>query len=168
MDVTGRVRGGALGGWVILQTYVLSPGDGGVSRPFGERLAFGAVVAALGLAFAGGMTLFAALYVLRLTRDEDEIIIDTLTPWGVGAHRHSFVVSDLGKSTYHHGRSSVARSTGIPGGFLSLNVDAPWITLHATERRLPFLLDLQAETIDTDALTALAEAAVVDWQEDRG
>ena len=163
------VCAGALyGGWAIMQTYGLSPADGGVLRPFGERLALGGFVAVLGLAFAGGMMLFATIYVLRLARDGDQVVIDTLTLWGIGGRRHSFAISDIGESAYHHGRFSVARETGTPGQLLDLNVDAPWITLHAAGRRLPFLLDLQAEIVDISALAALAKGAVSDWQEDGG
>lgn len=155
------------GGWVIFETYGTAPGDGGILRPLGERLAFGGFVAALGVAAALGMMLFAALYVLRLRRTGDAISVETLTPWGFGARRYHFTDSDFGDSAYHHGRYSVARSLDRPGRFLHITVNAPWLTLYVSGRFMPFLLDLQAETIDARALSTLAGKAVTAWRQDR-
>ncbi len=161
------VCAGALyGGWVIFQTYGLSPGDGGVLRPFGQRLGFGAFVALLGVAFAGGMMLFASLYVLRLVREGDQVIIDTLTPWGIGTRKYVYDLSEIGESAYYHGRMDRPVSTGS-GMVLMQKVDAPWITLRTARRWFPLVLDLQAETIKKGALGRLAKGAVGDWEKDR-
>jgi hypothetical protein len=147
------------GGWAIFESYGLSAGDGGILRPFGERLAFGMFVAGLGLVFAGGMMVFANIYATYLERGRDKIIIDTLTVWGIGTRRHEIDIAQVGKAAYHEGRTR---------SFRGPSVDAPWISLHTTGRWLPFVLDLQAEIIETGPLSVLAEGAVADWKKDRG
>lgn len=154
-------------GWSTFQTYGLSPGDGGVLRPFGERLAFGAGIALLGCILVVAMMLFATLYVVTLSRNDDRISIETLTALGIGRSHHSFDISDVGEAAYHHGRMSRGI---VPGEQSSLfqSIDAPWITLRVAHRRLPFILDLQAEIIQVGPLTVLAEGAVSSWKRDRG
>ncbi len=145
------------GGWSIFQSFGLSPGDGGVLRPFGERLAFGMFVAGLGLVFAAGMMVFANIYVTNLERGRDKVIIDTLTPWGVGTRRHEMDIAHVGAAAFHKGRTR---------SFRGPSVNAPWISLRTAGRRLPFVLDLQAEIIEIGPLSALAEGAVSDWKAD--
>ena len=158
--------GAFYGGWSLFESYGLNPGDGGVLRPWPERLAFALFVAGLGLAFAGGMMVFAGLYATGLAREGDRVSIDTLTPWGIGARRHEFDISQIGESAYHHGRLN--RPAGLGAGMaLMQRVDAPWITIRTAGRRLPFIFDLQAEIINIGALSVLSEGAVEDWKADR-
>jgi len=48
-----------------------------------------------------------------------------------------------------------------------LKVNAPWITLRIRGRRLPVIIDLQAEFIEVDKLSELAEGAVGEWLDDQ-
>lgn len=153
-------------GWSILQTYGLSPGDGGILRPFGERLSFGAIVALLGIALILCMMTFASLYVVKLSREKELICIEALPIWGLGRKRYSFDVSEVGEAAYHHGRMKRGVTTSA-GSTLFQNIDAPWITLRIAGKRLPFILDLQAEVIKIGPLSVLAEGAVSKWQKDR-
>lgn len=147
------------GAWSIFQSFGLSPADGGALRPFAERLALGSFVAALGIAFLAGMMVFASRYVVRLGRVGDRVVIETLTPWGIGARRHDFALSQLGESAYYHGRMHTPRGH---------SVNAPWITLRVAGQWLPFLLDLQAEVIEEDELAKIVQGAVAEWQSDWG
>jgi hypothetical protein len=154
-------------GWNIFQTFGLSPGDGGVLRPFGERLAFGAFVALLGVGLIAGMMTFARLYAVKLSREDERINIETLTILGIGRKRHSFDIAKVGAAAYHHGRMSRGVVTG-GGSKLFQHIDAPWITLRTAGQRLPFILDLQAEVIKIGPLSVLTEGAVSKWRKDRG
>jgi len=149
------------GGWTIFQTFGLSPADGGVLKPLWQRVALGGFVGALGAAAAGGMYLYISLYALSIAREGNRVSITTMTPFG--SRQHAFELSQLGAAAYYHGRMDRALSSGR-----SIWINAPWITLRAAGRRFPFIIDLQAESIDIGALTALAEGAVKDWQADRG
>ena len=140
------------GGWVIFQTYGLSEADGGILKPFWQRMAFGGFVAGLGLAFAGGMWLYINLYALNISRDGDLIHIITMTP--IGHRNREFPISDIGESAYYHGRVNHVPASGASGGIW---VNAPWITLRARGHRLPFIIDMQAELLETDMLRMLAE-----------
>ena len=151
------------GGWAIFHSFGLAEADGGVLRPLWQRLALGGGVAGLGLAAAGGMWLYTVLYALRIVRSGDRITITTMTPFG--RRDREFAISELGESAYFRGRVHHVLSSGGIGGIW---VNAPWITLHAVGHRFPFVVDLQAETIDIGALSVLAEGAVQDWQDDRG
>ena len=139
------------GGWAIFESYGLSAGDGGILRPFGERLAFGMFVAGLGLIFAGGMMVFANIYATHLERGNGKVIIQTLNPWGIGTRRHEFDIAQIGEAAYHEGRTR---------SFRGPSVNAPWISLRTAGRRLPFVLDLQAEIIEIGPLSVLAEGIV--------
>lgn len=152
----------------IYQSYGLSPGDGGALRAFGERLALAGFVALLGLMFPAAMMVYASLYVLRVDLRGNQLFLDTITPWGVGVLRHEISTDSLTSSRYHHGRFSVRRGTGSPGRSIPLEVDAPWITISSEGRRLPFLLDVQAEHIDVETLSKLIRTAMADWESDRG
>jgi hypothetical protein len=153
---------------IIYRTYGLSSGDGGVLRPFAERLSFAAFVAIIGVLFAGGMMVYASLYVLRIERKGDLLHVDTISPWAIGVLHNTLSTDAVSRSKYHHGRFSAVRSLGAPGRYVTLDVDAPWITMYVTGRRLPFLLDVQAERIDVEGLSSLLKEAVADWKSDRG
>ncbi len=90
------------GGWAIFQIYGLLEGDGGILKPFWQRVAFGGFVARLGLVSAGGMWLYLSLYALHISRDGDLIHIITMTP--IGHRNQEFPISDIGESVYYHGR----------------------------------------------------------------
>lgn len=154
--------GASIGGWVIFQTFGLSPADGGVLRPFWERLAFGLFVAGLGLACAGGMMLYATLYVVYCGRNGDQVVIDTLTMWGAGTKRHEFHVSQIGKGTYHHGQLDLNSNTYGVDAIVVPSVDAPWVTMPVAGRFIPFIFDMKAETIEVAALTRLSEGTAED------
>jgi hypothetical protein len=151
------------GGWTIAESYGLAPGDGGVLRPLWQRLLFGGFVAALGVAAAGGMTLYISLYALRVEVRGDTIGITTMTPFG--RRLREFARSQIGRSAYYQGRMYHRQPSG---GRDSLWVNAPWITLRVAGRRFPFIIDLQADQIDRRKLAALAADGVADWREDQG
>lgn len=151
---------------IIYRTYGLSSGDGGILRPFAERISFAAFVAVIGLLFAGSMMIYASLYVLRIEQQGDQLHVDTMPPWGVGVLRNTLRTDAIGRSKYHHGRFSAPRSLGAPGRYVTLDVNAPWITIYVTGRRLPFLLDVQAERIDVAAFNSLLKEAFADWKSD--
>ncbi len=123
---------------------------------------------ALGLVFAGGMMIYASIYVLRIDQQGNQLVLKTIAPWGFGSLRHEIRIEALTKSRYQNGRFSVVRATGSPGRNIPLEVDAPWITVAVQGRRLPFLLDIQAEHIDSGALRKLITGAVAEWTLDRG
>ncbi len=145
------------GGWAIFQSFGLSPADGGVLKPFSERLAFGGVVAVLGVALIAGMWLYMSLYALEVVRDGNKIAITTMTP--LGDREQNFKVSELGKGAHHQGQTNFAR---VEDGLVEnhIKVDAPWITLRAAGRRLPFILDMKSQIIEVDAIVSLAEGKI--------
>lgn len=139
------------GGWAIFQNYGLSEADGGVLKPLWQRLAFGGFIASLGLAAAGSMWLYTTLYVLRIIRSGDQVTITTMTSFG-GRDR-VFRLDELGEGAYYKGQIQHVLESGASGGIW---VNAPWITLRAVGHRFPFIVDIQAEVIDIDAISVLA------------
>lgn len=135
-------------GWDLFQTYGLSPGDGGVLRPFSERIIAGGLVGGLGLITGVAMMIYAAHYAVRVLRDGDTVIVETLTPWALGNWRHAFPVTRVAGSSYYEGRLRTYKH----------NVNAPWLTLRIVGRRIPFMLDAQAETILGSGLDGLTKA----------
>jgi hypothetical protein len=120
-------------GYDLSQSYGLSPGDGGELRPLAERLAWGGFVALLGLLFAGGMLLYAQLYINRVWFDEPKqmLVFETLRAWGAG--RFQTAVKDVMGSRYHAGALDTGKHT----------VNAPWYFIRLRGRRLPLILDGQ-------------------------
>lgn len=131
--------------WSLVETYGLNPGDGGVLRPLDERLMAGGIVGGLGVAFAGAMIWYASLYAVRISRERDQVEMETMAI--LGTKTRNFAVSDFDGGTYHGGRMQSGRG---------ISVNAPWITLRVKGRRIPFIADVQAETFDQSALMNLA------------
>lgn len=147
---------GLCGAWVVFQTYGLSPGDGGVLRPFSERLAFGGFIALLSLAAAGGLLLYISLYVISIQTDTKAQLYKLTTPSLFGTKSHDFQLSDFKGSKYFHGRLDTLKGP---------RVNAPWVTLHAAGRKLPFILDVQGAA-DPEAIDKIAPGAADVWRHD--
>jgi len=148
------------GGWAIYQTYGLSQADGGVLRPLWERLALGGFVAGLAVMCVGAMWIYVSIYALHISRIGDQLRLVTMTP--MGGFDRNIPLEDVGKSAYYHGRLNPMT---VRGG--AIKVNAPWITLRIRGRRLPVIIDLQAEFIEVDKLSELAEGAVGEWLDDQ-
>ena len=128
-------------GAALARTYGLRPADGGVLAPPTVRLAWGAAVAGLALAFFAGMLVYARCYVTRLVYDgtAGTVRVRTLLP----------PVRVVAASAFGGGALRRGRSHGrIP-------VDAPWASLRVRGRRLPYILDLQGDVADPPALRRL-------------
>ncbi|MDX2287770.1 MAG: hypothetical protein NW217_02985 [Hyphomicrobiaceae bacterium] len=130
--------GASIVGWLIFASHGLSPADGGVLRPVGERLAFGGFVAALGLGCLYGMMVYGSVYVAGMQREGDAITVETLTPFGRRARR--FTVGDFGPATFHRGKLQAR-----------VSVNAPYLTLPVTGWMLPLVVDLQSEVVALEA-----------------
>lgn len=140
--------GALYGGWAIFNSFGLSPADGGVLRPLGQRLAFGGFVAGLGAVAFVAMHIYAGLYVTRIERSGDLVGVQTMTFTGRQWRTIPAADFDLGE-LYGEGRIFTPRGP---------SVHAPWRTLRVRGRRLPFFLDMQAEHIDEKALAKLGSA----------
>ena len=125
-------------GWDLFQHYGLSPGDGGVLAPVGQRLAWGLTVAALGLAFPAGMWAFGRRYATRIRYDDaaDSLHIGTLE--FLASRRHVIPAADVTEAVYHQGE--------VEGS----GVDAPWFMLHFKGGRRSVVVDAQGVFPDRD------------------
>lgn len=153
--------------YYVFMTYGLSPGDGGVLKPLPERIALASFVLLFGLSTCVGMILYARLYVLRLHLEGQDLQIVTLGPLGIRSQSHDLSAAKVEGATYYHGRYTAHRPMEGSARSLKTSVDAPWITLKFDNQTLPFVLDLQAKSIDKRHLARLAPKAVSDWRRDR-
>lgn len=135
-------------GWMIFQSFGLSPADGGVLRPVGERMMFGGAVVLLGLVLFGGMLLYASLYLIELRRTDE--VLEVTTIGLISDRSRTLLVADVGELNYHAGRMFTPRGH---------NVDAPWLTMPVRGRLLPYVIDVQAEHVDRPELQALEKNA---------
>ena len=92
------------------------------------------------------MMMYATLYLLKLERDGDRVVIKTMTALGIGSRQYDFRARDFKKSAYFEGKLN-----------LDLSVDAPWVKLNVAGRSLPFILDLKADTVEFSELKKLAK-----------
>jgi len=132
--------------WSLAHTYGLLPADGGVLRPLHQRLMMAAVVVLVGVLPTAGMWLFNRRYLTRIERDGDKVALTTLGIISPGTR--IFRVSDFTGQGHRHGQMS---------GRIAVN--APWIALRVAGVRLPFVVDLQAEHVDIDAIEGLSSSA---------
>lgn len=130
--------------WTMAETYGLSPGDGGVLRPLPQRLGLATLFATIGVLPLAGMVLYASLYLRRIEREGDAVIVTVLGLFASAQHRYR--VSDFERATKHEGRLELRSS-----------VHAPWLTLRVAGRRLPYIVDVQAERVDVAQIVALGE-----------
>ena len=121
----------------LAQTYGLNPGDGGVIRPFGQRMMMGVFVAALGAAFAIGMWIYGRCYAARIDFDADIQQLHLHTVRFAGTALEIVDVGAVGTSRWHHGELQ-----------LRISVNAPWISVRMPGRRLPLLIDAQGDVLD--------------------
>lgn len=128
----------------LAQTYGLSPGDGGVLRPQSERLSIAALIAGLGALPLVGLCVYARLYLIRIEQDVAGLVLTTLGTFGPSTHR--VLPGEVEKIRFHAGQLE-------PGS----SVHTPWLTVRVKGRRLPFILDLQAESIDREGLSEIRE-----------
>ena len=121
----------------LAQTYGLNPGDGGVLRPSGERLAWGLTVGLLGLLPIVGMQLYGRLYVARIdyAAGADGLSVTTLRFWGSAVR--AVALAQVVGSKYEDGRFE-ARQT----------VEAPWYFISLKGARFPSILDAQGQFTD--------------------
>jgi len=134
----------------LFQTYGLSPGDGGELRAFPDRIRMAVGIALLGLLPAAALTLFAHRYVVGLLLDPTHLRI-TVVGWG-GRKGSTVAVprAQLLGGRHFHGQLATDRSV----------VDAPWVTLRVQGKRIPYVLDLQAEVLQLSRIAAVARLSV--------
>ena len=137
--------GALYGGWTIYNSFGLSPGEGGVLRPFGQRLAFGVFIAALGLAAFVATHIYIRRYVTRMELSGNEVGVETMT--STGRSWRAIPAGDLVLGGLY-GDSRIITTRGQ-------TVRASWRTLRVKGDKLPLLLDMQAEHIDLKALSKL-------------
>lgn len=95
-----------------------------------------ALVVVIGLLPLVMLHFYGDAYILRLAREGDDLFIST-----------------LGLTRPRHLRVPVRAVTEVA------RADAAGLTLRLAGRRMPFLVDLQAEYADIDAINALADKA---------
>ncbi len=143
-------------GWNLLRTYGLSPGDGGVLRPLGQRIALGAFVGSLGPMFFGGMLVFNRHYVDRITRlGVDRLRIRMM---GLFLRREYDVAISEAKFGEVRGRYNPNDLLGLVNTLVSgFVIDTPFRTVRVPFRRWPVILDLQGEMRARQARSGLAD-----------
>ena len=105
--------------------------------------------------FAPLMTIYSGLYVLEIQRDEDRLMIETMSL--LGRKRSERSPCEILSGKYHRGRR---RANAAP------SVTAPWIALKMQNKRFPLVIDLRADNIDEEELSRLAQPAVKAWRQD--
>jgi len=127
-------------GWDLFQTYGIRPADGGQLASLPVRLAWGLGVAALGLAFAGGMALYGTRYVGSIRYDEAAGTLHIRTVEFILTGRKRVVPLSAVKGA----RRKQGRLAN-PGG---VSVDAPWLALDLKGGRWPLIVDAQGHFPD--------------------
>lgn len=130
--------------WTVAETYGLSPGDGGVLRPLPERLGVAAGMVCVGVLPLAGMMLYLSIYLRRIERDGDAVVVTVLGLFASAQHRYR--VADFEGAGRHDGQLN-----------LRSRVNAPWLTLRVAGRRLPYIVDVQAERVEVAQIVALGE-----------
>lgn len=117
-----------------------------------DPVSFDGTAGGLGLAAFGavalvGMLVYCRIYVVGIARNADAVEVATLRLRGWRLQRHP--PADISLGARHDDSGESDNSTQGDA------VRAPWITLWARGRRLPYVVDLQAETLDVPSIMAL-------------
>ncbi len=116
----------------LAHSYGLSPGDGGVLRPIGERLLVAGIVMLIALVFLTGIVIYLRRYLIRIELRGDQVeftVIGVLSPFVITVDRNQIL-----SARYFHGNFSAR----------GLVVRAPWISLKVACWSIPFIADMQA------------------------
>lgn len=126
----------------LYQNFGLAPGDGGMLRPYPERVAAaGAALVMAGFVLAGAIA-YCRVYVVRMRLAGDHVQIHTLGL--VGTH------------TRWYRWRTLAGISDLSGGFTLGSYTPRFTRLRVGGRRLPLLLDSRAEQVDTTVIADLA------------
>jgi len=102
----------------------------------------GLMVVAAGVPPFAGMLFYCSIYAKEIRIADDTLEIDVLTM--------------LGRRTLRMPLAAVRRSGEKRGRMVSARgqyIDTPWLNLSVPNRRIPFLIDLQAEEVDLPAFS---------------
>lgn len=132
--------GSTWAGVALGRTFGLSPAEGGVLAPLPVRIAWGAGVAAIGLAFLAGMLVYVRCYAARVAVDEEARSL------------HVSRIGLFGTSTLVVPADRVLGSDFHPGQayYGGVSVNAAWDTVRVEGRRLPLILDAQGDVLDRE------------------
>ena len=127
-------------GGYILQSWGMSPADGGTLKPLTQRLLFSGVLVALGAGIIWGCYVYTGFYLIAIQLKGNDLHLKTLR-----GSRYVFNKNDV---------ESLARKSGTT--FTGRNwIETPyaWLTFKGTKKK--FMLDWQAEFVDELALKKL-------------
>ncbi|MHA1523919.1 MAG: hypothetical protein ACTSY1_05885 [Alphaproteobacteria bacterium] len=135
--------GAGLAGLVAVQdiyaTYGLSPGDGGVLKPWSERLAFAATLGALCLAVIASAIALSARYVAMIVETRagsgEKLKILEITTAGLFGPQMRTVPQKGSIWRRHSGAINTAYT------------QAPYLALRPAKTMIPYIVDLQAEQV---------------------
>jgi hypothetical protein len=97
---------------------------------------FGALVAI-------GMHVYSARYVAAMHEEGDAVVLSTAA---IPARTHRVPFERIGRRVLHDGKLEMGDAP---------SVHAPWITLPVAGYRLPFIIDMQAEVVEVQAIMRL-------------
>jgi hypothetical protein len=139
----------------LARTHGVNEADGGALAPLPERLAWGSLVALLGIAFAAGMWLYGRHYAVRIEFDVDNKQVHLDTVGFFGNRHHVIDVADLGsvrsRGDVNWGAVAAAAAVGQP---IAL-VDAPWKSVRIKGWRLPLIVDTQGVVLHPKLMRTL-------------
>ena len=142
----------------LLETYGMNPGDGGVLRPFEERLMVAAITAGCGIAFAVGLLVYQSLFVVGISRAGDAFYVHSKVACFNMIKRLN--LNDVSGSSYVHKSAEFytfeQRATPRQQ-YLTMRIKGWW---------LPYIIDPQARHIDRAQLFKIIPKAVSSWNSD--
>lgn len=94
-----------------------------------------------------GMHVYSAHYVAAMHEDGDAVVLSTAA---LPPRTHRIPFERIGRRVLHDGRLELGDAP---------SVRAPWITLPVAGLRLPFIVDMQAEVVDVQAICRLDKRA---------
>jgi hypothetical protein len=90
-----------------------------------------------------GLHVYSARYVAAMHEEGDAIVVRTAA---VPSRTHRIGFERIGRRVVHDGKLEVGDAP---------SVHAPWITLPVAGYKLPFIVDMQAEKVDVQAIVRL-------------
>lgn len=140
----------------LLVTFGLNPGDGGVLRPFEERLLVATITAGCGIAFAISLLVYQSLFVIGISLAGENFYVHSKI--ACFNFTKSFHLTDVAGSAYRNKSGYWLGDRYIPPQYdLRMRIKGRW---------LPYVIDPQAPFIDRAQLARIIPKAVSAWDSD--
>ncbi len=138
----------------IGQNWGLSPADGRVLKPLGQRLAFAGILIGLAIAASAGMYYYCHVYLTSILHKDDELHLTTIL-----GKKRIYSINDLTGFKEFSGKMNTKPTRFDGSAHFVINTPFLWLYFTRSGKQKRYLADLQSEFIVKKALKDIIKKA---------